>query len=271
MTIAYVYKWTQLSTGKWYVGARGARGCHPDDGYICSSKIVRPLIESNAEDWKREILITAEASEIFYLEAEILEKLNAKDDPMSFNKHNGDGKWSMRGKQFSDEHKKKMGEWQIGRKFSSSTIAKRTESRKDFKQTEISKMKISASLIGQGQGIPKSQEHKEKIRATLTGRINGPLNEEHKLLISQSKKGYKHKEESIQKMRESHTGKILSDEHKKKISENGKGIKKSEITKMRMRKPKVKKACPYCGLPCAPHMYQRHIDARHNTKEISAS
>ena len=40
MTLAYVYKWTELATGKWYVGARGARGCPPDDGYICSSKVV---------------------------------------------------------------------------------------------------------------------------------------------------------------------------------------------------------------------------------------
>lgn len=27
MTVAYDYKWTELATGKWYVGARGKRGC----------------------------------------------------------------------------------------------------------------------------------------------------------------------------------------------------------------------------------------------------
>ena len=51
MTLAYVYKWTELATGKWYVGARGARGCHPDDGYICSSKVVKPLILANPNGW----------------------------------------------------------------------------------------------------------------------------------------------------------------------------------------------------------------------------
>jgi hypothetical protein len=40
-TIAYVYKWTHIPTSKWYVGSRTAPGCHPDDGYICSSKLIK--------------------------------------------------------------------------------------------------------------------------------------------------------------------------------------------------------------------------------------
>jgi NUMOD3 motif len=263
MTTAYVYKWTELKTGKWYIGARGANGCHPNDGYICSSKVVKPLILSNPNEWTREILFTGEPSEIFYVEAQILESLNAKEDPLSFNKHNGDGKWSMRGKQFSDDHKKKMSAWQIGRKFDSSSITKRTASRSGFQQTEAAKKKIAESLKGHGLGIAKSEEQKEKIRKTLTGRKNGPLSEEHKALISSVKKGYKHKAESIEKMKLTHSGKVLTAEHKAKISSGGKGIKKSEETKARMRKPKVKRVCPFCGLLCAPHMFQRHIDARH--------
>jgi len=67
MTLAYVYKWTELATGKWYVGARGARGCHPDDGYICSSKVVKPQILANPDGWKREILFTSDPEEVFTL------------------------------------------------------------------------------------------------------------------------------------------------------------------------------------------------------------
>lgn len=264
-TIAFIYKWTELETGKWYVGARGARGCHPDDGYICSSKVVRPLIEANPDGWKREILHTGDPETVFFLEAELLESLNAKDDPQSFNKHNGDGKWSMRGKTFNAEHRKKMGEWQVGRKFSKESIEKRTRSRGDFHQPDEAKKKISQSLQGHGKGIPKSEEQRAKISNTLTGRKNGPLSAEHKKLLSDLRKGFKHTPEAIQKMRNAHSGKVLTEEHKAKISESGKGKKKSEETKARMRKPKVKKPCPYCGLLCAPHMFQRHIDARHSS------
>lgn len=268
MTLAYVYKWTELATGKWYVGARGARGCHPDDGYICSSKVVKPLILSNPSGWKREILFTSDPEEVFYIEARLLDELNAKENPQSFNKHNGDGKWSMRGKQFSPEHREKMGAWQVGRKFDKSSIDKRTASRKDFRQSDEARKKIGQSLKGKRAGISPTEEQRRKISQTLTGRVNGPLSAEHKALLSAIKKGFKHSEEAIAKMRAAHLGKVLTAEHKAKISSSGKGIKKSEETKARMRKPKAKSACPHCGLLCAPHMMARHIDARH--REASA-
>jgi hypothetical protein len=52
MTIAYVYKWTQLSTGKWYIGSRSAIGCNPNqhEKYICSSKTVKPMILEDRND-----------------------------------------------------------------------------------------------------------------------------------------------------------------------------------------------------------------------------
>jgi hypothetical protein len=193
----------------------------------------------------------------------MLTSLNAKDDPMSFNKHNGDGSFSMRGKQFNPEHRKKMGEWQIGRVFDKSSIEKRTKSRKDFHQSTESKEKISKKLKGLRLGISPSEETRKKLSESLTGRKLKPLTEEHKALISSAKTGQKHKPESIQKMKDKHSGKVLTEEHKLRISLSGKGIKKSEETKARMRKPKEKKPCPFCGLLCAPHMFQRHIDARH--------
>jgi hypothetical protein len=46
-TKAYLYRWTHIPSQKWYVGSRTGKGCHPDDGYICSSKIVKPMITEN--------------------------------------------------------------------------------------------------------------------------------------------------------------------------------------------------------------------------------
>ena len=102
---AFVYRWNQKSTGKWYIGSRTAKGCHINDGYTCSSKIVKPLIESNHGDWSREILAMGEHKFMVQVEAEILQELNARNDPDSYNLHNGDGKFSTTG---SDEIKEKL-------------------------------------------------------------------------------------------------------------------------------------------------------------------
>jgi hypothetical protein len=51
-TVAYVYKWVHIPTGKWYIGSRTRVGSHPNDGYYCSSKTVKPLILANPNEWK---------------------------------------------------------------------------------------------------------------------------------------------------------------------------------------------------------------------------
>jgi hypothetical protein len=80
------------------VGSRTAKGCHPDDGYFCSSREVKPLIQSNPSEWKREILATGDAAQMRNLEAEMLKQSDAKNDLKSFNRHNGDGKFTTLGR-----------------------------------------------------------------------------------------------------------------------------------------------------------------------------
>lgn len=94
----YVYIWKHIPTLKWYIGVRTQRGCHPDDGYICSSKTVKPMIITNPEQWTRQIIATGGVQEMLDLEVELLEASDAKYDIRSFNLHNGDGKFSMAGK-----------------------------------------------------------------------------------------------------------------------------------------------------------------------------
>ena len=88
MEQAYVYKWTHIPTLKWYVGSRTAKNCHPDDGYICSSRTVKPLIKANPNEWTREIIDVGSAQAMKELEAEILQLFDAASDPRSFNKNN---------------------------------------------------------------------------------------------------------------------------------------------------------------------------------------
>jgi len=101
MHLPYLYKLTQKSTGKWYVGSRTAKKCCPDEGYICSSRHVKPLYLENPSDWIREILVIGPAQYIRELEANYLKILNAKKDPMSYNLHDGDGKFTTAGKTLS--------------------------------------------------------------------------------------------------------------------------------------------------------------------------
>jgi len=91
MMQAYVYKWTHIPSGKWYIGSRTKKNCHIDDGYICSSKIVKPLIEQNPIDWKREILAIGLPESMRKLETQLLQDFNASQNEMSFNQSNWGG------------------------------------------------------------------------------------------------------------------------------------------------------------------------------------
>lgn len=116
MTKAYLYRWTQLSTGKWYEGSRTKSGCHPDDGYICSSRIVKESIRKNPNDWNRQILVIGSSPYIRNLETARLQNLNAKQDPYSFNQHNNDLLFNRLGTTHNPKTKEKMSHTRTGRK-----------------------------------------------------------------------------------------------------------------------------------------------------------
>lgn len=97
MTQAFVYVWKNKKTLRWYLGSHTRKNCHPNNGYICSSKIVKPLIKQNPDDWERTVIAIGDPAEMLNLETELLEMLDAKNDRRSFNMHNGDGKFTTLG------------------------------------------------------------------------------------------------------------------------------------------------------------------------------
>jgi hypothetical protein len=115
-TQAFLYKWTHIPTQKWYVGSRTAVGCHIDDGYICSSIEVYSMIVENKSEWERAVLCISEPTEIVKLEAGYLKLLDAKNDPMSFNRHNGDGKFTTTGRKEPAAAKQRRIQKLIGKK-----------------------------------------------------------------------------------------------------------------------------------------------------------
>lgn len=158
-TLAYLYRWTQKSTNKWYVGSRTEKFCHPDDGYICSSKTVEPMILENKDGWVREVLVIGDKNYIVELESSYLKLIDAKGDSMSFNMHNGDGKFINKGgKPLSQEHKLKLGESKKGR-------------------------------IAWNKGTPISDEQRAKMSASHQGKKRGPHSSESNILRSIALKG----------------------------------------------------------------------------------
>jgi hypothetical protein len=186
---SFVYKWIHLPTGKWYIGSRTAKECHPEDGYISSSQLIKPLIKQNPTEWKREVIKTGSPEEMIKLETTLLESLDAKHNPMSFNQHNGDGKFTRTGVKVSDDTRKKQSESikkvhpnrgkpspNRGKIASEETRKKQSESKLGKKRkpfTEQTRDKIRQAKLGSNNpsyGKSPSKEIREKLRQANRGK-----------------------------------------------------------------------------------------------------
>jgi hypothetical protein len=87
----FVYLWKEKSTGLMYLGSRTKQNCHPQDGYICSSKYVKPLIQSSPDDWERSIVFYGTRDEVLFVERSILQSVDARNNPVFLNRSNSDG------------------------------------------------------------------------------------------------------------------------------------------------------------------------------------
>lgn len=219
-TTAYLYKWVHLPTGKWYIGSRTAQGCHPDDGYICSSKTVKPLILENAQAWRREILCLGDPEYILNLEADVLIMLDAKNDHQSYNLHNGDGKFTTRG----TIPWNKGGGKPTGKPAWNSGLTK---------ETNATIAALAAKKVGKpapNKGVPMSEEQKIKMSLVTKGRASP----------KKGKPGKPHSIESKEKVSAALRGKKQSTEHIAKRAASRLGKKNPNVSPMKGRpKPKV--------------------------------
>jgi hypothetical protein len=206
MTQAYLYRWTEIATSKWYVGSRYAKGCHPDDGYICSSKVVKPLIISNPSGWTREVLVIGNSTDIRELESKYLTALDAAKSTQSYNKRNGSGSFHTVGMPISEKQMRFL-----------------KENNPSWREDVKEKLRIK----GKSRDVSHLHDpkHKEKVvlghkRAWAEGKYVGvgfksgdenvAKSDAVKVKLSQTRKQRK-----IQPM----TGKTHSDETKKKMAE----------------------------------------------------
>ncbi len=82
---SFVYKWTNKTNQMWYVGSRTANNCHPGDGYICSSKVVKPQVLADPDNWIRTIIDTGTPSDMRELEEFIIKESRAPHRADSYN------------------------------------------------------------------------------------------------------------------------------------------------------------------------------------------
>ena len=226
----------------WYIGSRTKIGCHPDDGYICSSKIVNPMIIANPADWYREILeIGTSPAQTRFRETEILTEINARAHLMSYNQTNGDGQFSFAGFRHTAESKLLIKENQpdksgdknpcygrvgvkhpmYGHVWDAETNERRREKCKKIIQTPDQKKKNAESQIGR-RWVTNGTESK---RITTTDSIPEGWRigqtSQHAEKISQSMIGEAHWNH----------GNTTSDETKKKIAQSLIGHEESVETK----------------------------------------
>jgi hypothetical protein len=167
MTKAYVYRWTHLPTFKWYIGSRTRKGCHPNDGYICSSKIVEPLIIEKPFEWVREILFVGEPAEAFEYETLLLQLFDAKNNTQSFNKHNNDLKFNSIGKSYprTEQQKRNQSEIMKGR-----FVGEKSPNFGIPRTDEVKlKISISNSKPNPNKSHPHTEEQKLKWRVMRKG------------------------------------------------------------------------------------------------------
>lgn len=174
---AFVYTWTNTETNQLYIGSHKGT---PDDGYVCSSK---PMLEDYMHDrsvFKRQIVATGSFDDMRAFEATLLDAFDVKNDASFYNQHNGNGDFylkrqTLEARRKISEAKKGMprpdvAQWNRDRGATKGSFKKGHDTSGDkngmygVKHSEEAKKLMSLKSMGKGKGVPKSPEHKEKLR-----------------------------------------------------------------------------------------------------------
>jgi NUMOD3 motif len=232
--------WKETATEKWYVGSRTGKGCHPDDGYICSSKTVKPLIKANPKEWIRTILYVGDPFKAVEIESFVLTEMRAKQSEMSYNLHNQDMKWTR-----------------LGCKDTPEVLLKKSKARSGDKNPSFGKRGELSPNWGR-KLPPKSAEARAKLSAALKGKPSWnkgkkmpPCTDERRAKLSAALKG-----------KPSHRkGKpfpVVIETNKKRVGEKRPA---QSLAMLGRTWTHIEKTCPHCGIIGAGgNMLRYHFD-----------
>jgi len=85
---SFVYCWTNRENNKKYIGVHKGT---PNDGYVCSSKLMLEDYNKNPESFVREIIMFGTFKDMHKLETDLLIQVNAAKNPSYYNQSNNDG------------------------------------------------------------------------------------------------------------------------------------------------------------------------------------
>lgn len=247
---AFVYKWSNLTNGKFYIGYhKGSL----DDGYISSShnEMFWNDFTNPEMVWVREIIFIGSKNDCLFEEQKILKKYDLKDYTL-YNNARGSQiiftddvltKMSISGKKrwenMSEESKKNRNE-------------KISKSKTGIKRPAIVSEKLSTLFKGKSfierYGEERAKEIGKKISESKKGQHYH--SEEHKKKLSLKLIGNSYGKYQSEETREikrnnfltNNPGKNKTEETKNKISESKKGV--PSINK---GVPRKKVTCPYCN------------------------
>lgn len=275
MKRAFVYKWVNLTNGKYYIGYHVGS---IDDGYISSSRNNEfwSDFHNPKMKWRREILFTGTANECLAKEQNLLREENLSS-PLIYNNaigatiiftqdvlrkmsDSGKNRWNN----MSDEQRKLRNQ-------------KISDSKRGFKHSENTKQKLRDNLIGKTFvdrfGEKRASQIGEKISKSNTGKQRHSV--EHLRRLSERMVGNrfgasisdevrKRKRERWLAKNNPNFGKPLSDDTKKKIS-----IAKSGVPSKYKGHQRPKIECPHCGTIGAVGVMGRwHFDNCKHRKDI---
>lgn len=207
MKYGYIYKTTDIKTGKIYIGQH--KKDHFDPNYKGSGHIIIKIIKKRPKDLIVELLEWCETlEELNESEIKYISKYNSQNRQIGYNIEAGGLNASP-----TNEQREQISE----------TLKQK------YKNGEI----VAPRL---GKHVP--QEIREKISKTLTGRKTRPRTEDEKRRISENNKGkhnylkdFRLSLESRKKISQKRKGIHLSDETKKKISEKLTGTLNNSTSK----------------------------------------
>lgn len=201
----FIYVWYDKKNKKFYVGRHWGT---EDDGYICSSKVMREAHRRRPYDFKRRIV-----SKIYDKESLVQEEqrwLNMINPVLQkdryYNKSLKSNTPSTKGYHHSSETKFKISNGNKGKLISEETREKLRQANLGKKLSEESKQKC--------RSYRHTDEAKEKIRQSGIGRV---FSEESKIKIGAAQKGKVVSEETREKLRNAVLGKKRGPYKKREI------------------------------------------------------
>lgn len=158
MSEAFVYCWTDFGTNKLYVGVHKGT---PDDGYICSSKIMLEEHTKRPNDFSREIVAQGTFADCYSLETAILKTMKVDKDPGFYNMGLNCGPFHRVGAKHTPGQTKALSARSLGNKYGLG-----------YKHTEEHRR----SLIGNqhAKGSKRTIEDSAARSAWQTGKKRGP-------------------------------------------------------------------------------------------------